>query len=120
MSGRAEATGRSTRGVSGGPARHELPAVDDAALEAARHADRLLIGAREAGNERWAAFLEPLPDRLRDEGLVDLRSTARRARAAYGPRDSIRDALPGEVTEPFLEALDRLLRLLARQQARAD
>jgi hypothetical protein len=97
------------------PARHELPAIDDLALTAARHADRLLAAARELGDARWIKFLEPIPDRLRDDELRALRSTAMRARAAYGPKDSVRDALPGEVTEPFLEALDRLLRELARE-----
>ena len=37
-----------------------------------------------------------------------------RARAAYGPKDSVRDALSADVTEPFIEALDGLLRELAR------
>jgi hypothetical protein len=37
-----------------------------------------------------------------------------RARSAYGPKDSIREALPAELTEPFLAHLDRLLRALAK------
>jgi hypothetical protein len=102
-----------------GPARHELGAIDDLALIAARHADRLLAASRETGADRWTAFLEPLPDRLRDEGLPGLRSTAMRARAAYGPKDSVRDALPPDVTEPFLEAIDRLIREINRRQARS-
>jgi hypothetical protein len=100
-----------------GPARHERPAIDDAALLAAWHADRLVAAARDRGITRWADFLAPLPDRLRDEELSDLRKTALRARAAYGPKDSVRDALPGDLTEPFLEAIDRLLRELARRDA---
>ena len=60
-----------------------------------------------------------MPDRLRDEGLPGLRSTAMRARAAYGPKDSVRDALPPDVTEPVLEAIDRLMREINRHQARA-
>ena len=99
-----------------GPARHEVPAIDAAALLAARWADRLLDAARERGSARWAAFLEPLPDRLRDEGVAALRATALRARAAYGPKDSIRDVLPPDVTEPFREAIDRLLKELARRE----
>lgn len=102
---------------SGDPARHERPAIDEAALVAARHGDRLVDAARAAGQVRWAAYLGPLPDRLRDEGLSDLRRTAMRARAAYGPKDSVRDALPAELTEPFVDAVDRLLRLLARREA---
>jgi hypothetical protein len=99
------------------PARHERPRIDDAALEAARHADRLLAAAREGRVDRWVVFLEPIPGRLRDDDLRQLPGTARRARAAYGPKDSIRDALPLEVTEPFLDALDRLLKVIAREEA---
>ena len=102
------------------PARHERPTIDDAALVAARHADRLVRAARERGDERWERFLAPLPDRLRDDELPELRSVARRARAAYGPKDSIRDALPPDITEPFLDALDRLVRELNRRDAAGD
>jgi hypothetical protein len=103
-----------------GPARHELGAVDEAALVAARHGDRLLAAAREAGVGRWVTFLEPIPDHLRDDALPALRSTALRARAAYGPKDSVRDALPDDVTQPFLDSIDRLLRLIARRQHHTD
>ena len=101
-----------------GPARHELGAIDDLGLAAARHADRLVAAARERDDERWTRFLEPLPDRLRDEELPGLRSTAMRARAAYGPKDSVRDALPPDVTEPFLDAIVRLIREINRHSAR--
>jgi hypothetical protein len=104
-------------GTTRGPARHERPAIDEAALVAARAGDRLVAEARERGADRWLAYFEPLPDRLRDEPLPDLRRTAMRARAAYGPKDSVRDALPAEVTEPFLGAIDRLLKELARRDA---
>jgi hypothetical protein len=93
--------------------------IDEAALIAARAADRLLAAARAAGVSRWVAYLEPLPDRLRDDGPADLRRTAMRARAAFGPKDSIRDALPAEVTEPFLDSVDRLLKVLARRDTMA-
>jgi hypothetical protein len=99
------------------PARHEIPDIDAAALEAARAADRLLASARERDSERWVRYLAALPDRLRDDPLRELRATARLGRAAFGPKDSIRDTLPGDVTEPFLEALDRLLRVIARHDA---
>ncbi|MHB8460503.1 MAG: hypothetical protein ACYDAK_10430 [Candidatus Limnocylindrales bacterium] len=105
--------------ASGGPARHELPEIDAAALAAARHADRLLAAARASGSERWARFLAPLPDRLRDEAPAALRRTAARARAAFGPKDSIRDALPDELTLPFRDALDALGRVLAAHDRRA-
>lgn len=104
------------RPSAAGQARHEHPAIDEAALRAARWADHLLDAARLAGATRWIAYLEPLPDRLRDDGLADLRRTALRARAAYGVKDSVRDALPSTVTEPFLDAIDQLLKALARRE----
>jgi hypothetical protein len=103
---------------SRGAARHELPAIDELGLTAARHADRLVAAAHARGADRWASFLEPLPDRLRDDDLPALRSAATRARAAYGPKDSVRDVLPADLTEPFLESIDRLLREINRATAR--
>src|SRR3954451_6488216 len=99
-----------------GPARHERPVIDEAALAAARAGDRMVAAARDGGHDRWLRYLEPLPDRLRDDDVVDLRRTAMRARSAYGPKDSVRDALPWEVTEPFLDAIDRLLKELAKRE----
>ena len=110
-SGRWTADPRTRRG----PARHERPAIDEAALVAARAGDRMVREARERDAGRWVAYLEPLPDALRDADLHDLRKVALRARAAFGPKDSVRDVLPSEVTEPFLEAIDRLLKELARR-----
>lgn len=102
------------------PARHELPDIDRAALEAARAADLALAAAREMGNERWARYLAPIPDRLRDDPVRSLMSAARLVRAAYGPKDSIRDALPEAATEPLLKAVDRLLKSIARHEAHSD
>ena len=99
------------------PARHEVPELDNLALDAARAADRLFVAARDAGLERWVRHFAALPDRLRDEPIAGLRSVARSGRAAYGSRDSVRDALPAALTEPFLEATDRLLKALARWEA---
>jgi hypothetical protein len=110
-------TGRGTPPTRRGPARHERPAIDEAALLAARAGDRMLVAAREAGSPRWVAYLEPLPDRLRDDEIADLRRVALRARSAYGPKDSVRDVLPRDLTEPFLDAVDRLLKELARRDA---
>lgn len=107
-----------TRTRQRGPARHEVPAIDELALVAARHGDRLLAVARDRGVDRWVTFLDPLPDRLRDDELPALRSTALRARAAYGPKDSVRDVFPADLTEPFLEAIDRLLREINRAAVR--
>jgi hypothetical protein len=99
------------------PARHEVPAIDEAALAAARTAEKLLETARARGSQRWADFLATVPDQLRDAGVGELASVALRARAAYGPKDSIREALPLELTEPFLVELDRLRKALARELA---
>ena len=71
-------------------------------------------GGAGARRERWIAYLEPLPDRLRDDDPWALRATATRCRAAYGVKDSIRDVLPAELTEPFLDSIDRLIRELNR------
>jgi hypothetical protein len=101
-------------------ARHEIPEVDAAALEAARAADRALAAARELGQERWERYLARVPDRLRDDPLPGVRAAARGVRAAYGPKDSIRDVLPEAVTEPLLKAVDRLLKVIARYEAHAD
>lgn len=84
---------------------------------AARHADRLLASARDLGSARWTAFFEPMPERLRDEEPTALRATAIRCRAAYGVKDSVRDVLPESLTEPFLDALDRLIREIDRARA---
>jgi hypothetical protein len=94
-----------------------VPVIDEAALTAARTADKLLDCALERGNRRWADFLAPVPEQLRDAGLSELRVVALRVRAAYGVKDSIRDVLPAELTEPFLDQLDRLRKALARELA---
>jgi len=112
-------TDGSAQGTARRPARHERPAIDEAGLVAARHADRLIDEARALGLTRWIAFFEPLPDRLRDDEPVALRATATRCRAAYGVKDSVRDALPPELTEPFLDSIDRLIRELNRELHRA-
>jgi hypothetical protein len=103
-------------GARRGIARHQAPVIDEAALVAARAADRALAVARERGATRWATYLEPLPDRLRDDDIADLRRTALRIRAAYGPKDSLRDVLPESATEPLLDAVDRLLKALAKRE----
>jgi hypothetical protein len=112
---------RIAAGPSGGrgPLRHELPAVDEAGLTAARHADRLLASARDRDAGRWVRYFETIPEHLRDDEPRALRQVAMRARAAYGPKDSVRDDLPEEVTEPFLDAIDRLIRQLNRRDVGA-
>jgi hypothetical protein len=99
------------------PPRHELAEIDAAALEAARAVDVALAAAIDMAAERWVRYLTPLSPRLRDDGLRDLRAATRLARAAYGPKDSIRDALPEYATEPLLKAIDRLQKAIARFEA---
>lgn len=111
-----DAGSRRVTGTTKGPARHERPVIDALGLEAARHADRLLDEARALGIVRWSTYFDDLPDRLRDDEPAALRRSALRARAAYGVKDSVRDALPERLTEPFLEAVDRLLRELNRSR----
>ena len=129
---------RAAEAVSRPPARHELPEIDAAALDAARAVDRLLAAARRAADvsvtgavtgapttppsaaERWAGYLHRLPDQLRDDPLPGLRAAARRVRSAYGPKDSIRDAFAAELTEPLLEATDRLLKAIGRYESHRD
>jgi hypothetical protein len=100
-----------------GSARHELPEIDRAALEAALAADRTLAAAQELGSERWATYLARVPDRLRDDPVAGVRSAARLVRAAFGPKDSIRDSLPEAVTEPLLKSVDLVLKAIARYEA---
>lgn len=100
-----------------GPARHELPEIDAAALAAARAADEALEAAGEMGIERWVRYLAPVPDRLRDDPVPGVRSAARLVRAAFGPKDSIRDSLPEAVTEPLLKSVDLVLKAIARYEA---
>ena len=102
------------------PARHETPEIDAAALEAARAADGLLAAAVAVGSQRWIRYLAPMPDRFRDDPIPSLRATARAGRSAFGPKDSIRDVLPESATEPFLDAVDRLLKLIARWELHRD
>jgi hypothetical protein len=99
------------------PGRHEMPEVDAAGLAAARCAERLLDAARAAGSVRWEAYLAPLLDRLRDAPPAELRAAARRGRAAFGVKGSIADDLPWDEAMAFRDAIDLLLKALARREA---
>jgi hypothetical protein len=58
-----------------------------------------------------------MPERLRDASPAELRVVARRARAAYGPKDSVADVVPTELALAFRDAIDDLARILARHEA---
>jgi len=115
-------------------ARHELPDIDVAAMRTARLVDQLIVEANRIADEgaapvtgrdpgaaataeRWAGYFQRIPDQLRDEPVPQLRLVARRARAAYGPKDSIRDVFDASLTEPLLDSIDRLLKAIARYEA---
>ncbi len=102
---------------SRGPARHEIPAIDDAALRAARLADGVLAYVSAGGLARWERLLAPIPDALRDGTLQEVRSAARTARSAFGTKDSLADAVPSALWFPFRDALDELIRRIARLDA---
>jgi len=99
------------------PGRHELPEIDEAGLVAARHADRLLARARSLGSARWESFLAPLPERLRDAPPGELRAVARRARAAFGVKDSIADVLPVDEGARLPRRPGPPVRVVARREA---
>lgn len=86
---------------------------------AARAADRIVTAAIARNATRWLHYFETMPDHLRDDDPRALRQVAMRARAAFGPKDSVRDQLPEDVTEPFLDAIDRLLKQLNRRDVGA-
>ena len=84
------------------------------------------VDGEQAANTHTAldGFEDPVDFRVggacRDGDVRDIRSAAMRARAAYGPKDSVRDALPASLTEPFLDAVDRLLKAIARYDLQSD
>ncbi len=73
---------------------------------------------RLLGQARWAALFEPLVVAFEDGDRADLLAAARRARAAFGARDSVLDAWDSDDALRLRDALDRLQLLLDRRQAR--
>jgi hypothetical protein len=100
-----------------GPPRWQDPQLDEAALDVARRTRLVVEALRGAGHDRWVAFLEPLVPAFEDGDRVDLQAAARRARAAFGARDSLLDALPDTDTVRLRDAVDRLLLLVERRRA---
>ncbi len=72
---------------------------------------------RLLGHARWAALFEPLVPVFEDGDRADLLVAARRARAAFGARDSVLDAWDSDDALRLRDALDRLQLLLDRRQA---
>ena len=116
--------GRTRRRGCSGAARPARPprvaAIDEAALLAARHADRLIDAARDVGVHPLGDVPRAVPDRLRDDEPA--RPARRGAPSPGGVRAEGLDPrlAPEDVTEPFLGAIDRLLKVIARHEARSD
>ena len=100
-----------------GPPRWQDPQLDEAALDVARRVRVAVASLRRGGHERWASFLEPLLPALEDGDRADLLVAARRARAAFGARDSVLDAAPDPEMLGLRDAVDRLQLLLERRRA---
>ena len=98
------------------PLTSKAPAVRVARIAVVGAARRPQVVQEQEAGARVDERLRRLPDELRDDPLPQLRLAARRARAAYGPKDSIRDAFSPDVTEPVLDATDRLLPSIARSE----
>jgi len=107
----------SARHRDAGPPRWQDPQLDEAALEVARRVRLAVAGLRDHGHERWVAFLEPLAPAFEDGDRADLLAAARRARAAFGARDSVLDVAPGPDMLQLRDAVDRLQLLLERRRA---
>ncbi len=100
-----------------GPPRWQDPVLDEAALELARLVRGAVVALGALGHERWVAFLEPLVPVFEDGDRADLLLAARRARAAFGARDSILDAWPSDEARRLRDAVDHLQHLIDRRLA---
>lgn len=97
--------------------RWEDPGLDEAALGVARLMRGAVGTLRSGGQERWASYLEPLVPVFEDGDTLDLLRAARRARAAYGARDSVLEAWPSPDAIRLRDGLDVLLVVLERRRA---
>ena len=98
------------------PPRWQDPALDEAALAVAR-AIRGAVKELERTAPRWATWFEALLPALEDGDRPALEAAARRARAAFGARDSVLDAWPSADALQLRDLIDRLQRVLARRDA---
>ena len=100
--------------------RWQDPALDEAALAAA-HGIREAIGAlRARGATRWVHWLEPLEPVLEDGDRADVLVAARRARAAFGAKDSVLDDWPDDAALRLRDVVDALLRALDARAMRGE
>ncbi len=100
-------------------ARWQDPGLDEQALAVAAGVRGALGVLREHGQERWVEWFEALLPVFEDGDVAALRIAARRARAAYGAKDSVVDAWPDqEAALRLRDAVDRLQRTLDQRAAR--
>ena len=100
--------------------RWQDPALDEAALAAAHRAREAIAALRARGATRWVHWFELIQPVLEDGDRADVQVAARRARAAFGAKDSVLDALPDDEALRLRDALDRLLRALDARAARGE
>jgi hypothetical protein len=97
--------------------RWEDPALDEAALAVAGRIRAVLPALGAARDSRWRTWFEALLPALEDGDRPAIDAAARRARAAFGSGDSVREVWPGDDSLRCRDALDRLLRMLAERAA---
>jgi len=101
------------------PARWQDPGLDEQALAVAAGVRGALAALGDGGDDRWIAWFEPLLGVFEDGDAAALRTATRRARAAFGAKDSVMDAWPDEAAALRLrDAIDRLQRALDQRAAR--
>ena len=98
-------------------ARLEDPALDQAALAAARLTGDAVRALGARGAARWVAFFEPLIPVFLDGDRESLLRAARRARAAFGARDSVLDEWSTGEALLLRDRIDALQALLDRRRA---
>ncbi|OGN81932.1 MAG: hypothetical protein A2X23_02815 [Chloroflexi bacterium GWC2_73_18] len=110
--------GRPARREATAPGRWEVPGVDAAALELARHVEAALPQLSSPSAARWERWLAPLAEPLRDGEPAAVAAAGRRVRAAFGVGESVAQALPPAEALALRDAADALLRAIARHEAK--
>ena len=90
--------------------------LDEAALDVAR---AMRAAVRELGESspRWATWFEALVPALEDGDRPALEAAAKRARAAFGAKDSVLDVWTAPEARELRDLIDRLQRVLAQRGA---
>lgn len=99
--------------------RWQDPALDEAALAVARGV-RSAVRALEGSSPRWATWFEAVLPALEDGDRRALEAAAKRARAAFGAKDSVLDVWTAPEARHLRDLIDRLQRVLAQRGALED